>query len=34
MALTEQHATGLDVKRVRADFPIFERTVNGKPLVW
>ncbi|HEY0418556.1 MAG TPA: aminotransferase class V-fold PLP-dependent enzyme [Acetobacteraceae bacterium] len=24
----------LDMKRVRADFPILSRTVNGKPLVY
>ena len=24
----------LDVSRVKADFPIFERKVNGKPLVY
>jgi cysteine desulfurase / selenocysteine lyase len=35
MAVTEQqHAKALDVARVRADFPILERTVNGKPLVY
>ena len=34
MALTEQHAKGLDVLRIRDDFPIFRRTVNGKPLVY
>jgi cysteine desulfurase/selenocysteine lyase len=26
--------TGIDVERVRADFPILSRTVNGKPLVY
>ena len=26
--------TGLDIKRVRADFPILTRTVHGKPLVY
>jgi cysteine desulfurase/selenocysteine lyase len=34
MAITERHAQGLDVTRIRADFPILERTVNGKPLVY
>jgi cysteine desulfurase / selenocysteine lyase len=34
MAITEPHAQGLDVPRIRADFPILERTVNGKPLVY
>jgi cysteine desulfurase/selenocysteine lyase len=34
MAITERHAQGLDVPRIRADFPILERTVNGKPLVY
>ena len=35
MSVTEQkHAKGLDVARVRADFPILSRTVNGKPLVY
>jgi len=34
MAITERHAQGLDVSRIRADFPILERTVNGKPLVY
>src|SRR3970282_430145 len=27
------HAGGLDVERVRADFPILKLKVNGKPLV-
>ncbi|MGE0309903.1 MAG: aminotransferase class V-fold PLP-dependent enzyme, partial [Acidimicrobiia bacterium] len=27
-------AGGLDVARVRKDFPIFEREINGKPLVY
>jgi cysteine desulfurase/selenocysteine lyase len=26
--------TGLDIKKVRADFPILKRTVHGKPLVY
>ena len=34
MALTEQRSAGLDVARVRRDFPILERTVEGKPLVY
>jgi cysteine desulfurase/selenocysteine lyase len=28
------HVGGLDVERIRKDFPILERTVNGKPLVY
>lgn len=28
------HTTPLDVARVRADFPILSRTVNGRPLVY
>jgi cysteine desulfurase / selenocysteine lyase len=34
MAITEQGAARLDVARVRADFPILSREVNGKPLVY
>jgi cysteine desulfurase/selenocysteine lyase len=35
MSVTEQRSSGrLDVGRVRADFPILERTVDGKPLVY
>jgi cysteine desulfurase/selenocysteine lyase len=34
VALTEQRSAGLDVARVRNDFPILERTVEGKPLVY
>jgi cysteine desulfurase/selenocysteine lyase len=34
MAVTEQRSAGLDVARVRKDFPILERTVEGKPLVY
>src|SRR5436190_4712095 len=34
MAITERHAQDLDVARIRGDFPILERTVNGKPLVY
>ncbi len=33
MAVTE-HSADLDVARVRKDFPILERTVEGKPLVY
>jgi cysteine desulfurase/selenocysteine lyase len=34
VALTQQRSAGLDVARVRKDFPILERTVEGKPLVY
>ncbi|HEX6330954.1 MAG TPA: cysteine desulfurase [Actinomycetota bacterium] len=35
MAVTERRSTNrLDVPAIRADFPILERTVNGKPLVY
>lgn len=34
MAVTERRSSGLDVARVRADFPILERSINGKPLVY
>jgi len=37
MAATASHiapAPALDVERVRRDFPILERTVNGRPLVY
>jgi cysteine desulfurase / selenocysteine lyase len=34
VTLTEQRSAGLDVARVRKDFPILERTVEGKPLVY
>jgi cysteine desulfurase/selenocysteine lyase len=34
VAITERRATGLDVERVRADFPILSRTVGDKPLVY
>ena len=33
-ALKSQPASGLDVERVRADFPILKLKVNGKPLVF
>ena len=31
---TASNETGLDIQRVRADFPILTRTVHGKPLVY
>ena len=34
MALTERRTAGLDVERVRADFPILSRTVGERPLVY
>ena len=34
MALTEERSEDLDVARIRKDFPILERTVEGKPLVY
>jgi len=35
MSLTEERSTGaLDVARIRADFPVLERTVGDKPLVY
>jgi cysteine desulfurase/selenocysteine lyase len=35
MSVTQQRSSDrLDVARVRADFPILERTVHGKPLVY
>ncbi len=33
-AVTHGEASVLDVARVRADFPILEREINGKPLVY
>jgi cysteine desulfurase/selenocysteine lyase len=33
-AVTHPTETALDVRRIRADFPILEREVNGKPLVY
>jgi len=33
VAVTEQRSAGLDVARIRKDFPILERTVEGKALV-
>ena len=34
MAVTERRTAGLDVERVRADFPILSRTVGDRPLVY
>src|SRR5919201_6074625 len=37
MALAAEHATRpepLDVGRIKKDFPIFERKIRGKPLVY
>ena len=34
MSVTEQRSSRIDVDRVRADFPILERTSHGKPLVY
>ena len=34
MPLTSTSQTGLDVQRVRRDFPILTRTVHGRPLVY
>ena len=33
-SITSKTAKALDVQRLRADFPILSRTVNGKPLVY
>ncbi len=30
----QTHASGLDVEKIRADFPILHQTVHGKPLVY
>ena len=30
----ERRSSGLDVARIRKDFPILERTIRGKPLVY
>jgi cysteine desulfurase/selenocysteine lyase len=30
----QAHSTGLDVERIRSDFPILHQTVHGKPLVY
>jgi cysteine desulfurase / selenocysteine lyase len=34
VSVTEQRSSRIDVDRVRADFPILERTSHGKPLVY
>jgi cysteine desulfurase/selenocysteine lyase len=34
MAVTERRSAGLDVERVRADFPILSRKVGDRPLVY
>jgi len=34
MSVTQERSAGLDVARVRADFPILERSIGGKPLVY
>ncbi len=34
MSVTEERSGALDVARIRADFPVLERTVGGKPLVY
>lgn len=34
MAVTQRGSSTIDVARVRADFPILERTVHGRPLVY
>ena len=34
MAVTARVSTGLDVARIRADFPVLAQTMNGKPVVW
>jgi cysteine desulfurase/selenocysteine lyase len=34
LALPDANATGYDVRRVRCDFPILQRTVYGRPLVY
>ncbi len=30
----QTHASGLDIEKIRADFPILHQTVHGKPLVY
>jgi cysteine desulfurase/selenocysteine lyase len=32
--VAEDHSQTLDVERIRKDFPIFERTAHGKPIVY
>jgi cysteine desulfurase/selenocysteine lyase len=34
MAVTQERSAGLDVARIREDFPILSRTIGGKPLVY
>ncbi len=34
MSVTQERSAGLDVARVRADFPILSRSIGGKPLVY
>jgi cysteine desulfurase/selenocysteine lyase len=34
MSLTEERSGALDVTRIRADFPVLQRTVGDKPLVY
>jgi cysteine desulfurase/selenocysteine lyase len=34
MSLTEERSGALDVARIRADFPVLQRTVGDKPLVY
>ncbi|HEX9123265.1 MAG TPA: cysteine desulfurase [Actinomycetota bacterium] len=34
MSVTQERSAGLDVARVRKDFPILSRTIGGKPLVY
>jgi cysteine desulfurase/selenocysteine lyase len=34
MAVTERRTAGLDVQRVRADFPILSRKVGDRPLIY
>ena len=31
---TSRHEPAFDIDKIRADFPIFSRQVNGKPLVY
>ena len=34
MSITERRPAAIDVERIRADFPILERTPHGKPIVY
>jgi cysteine desulfurase / selenocysteine lyase len=34
MGSAQAHAGGLDIEKIRADFPILRQTVHGKPLVY